>query len=41
MKGPRAYWNAASVGILGAELALVALLLGLTFFVQGRKTDFL
>lgn len=34
-------WNAAAVSVLGGELALVALLLGITFFVQGRKTDFL
>ena len=41
MEGAHVYWNAASVAILGTELVLVALLLGLTFFVQGRKTDFL
>lgn len=41
MDGARIVWTAASVGILLGELALVAMLLGLTFYVQGRKTDFL
>lgn len=41
MKGNVAVWSPAAVGLLVAELAAVALLLGLTFFFQNRKTDFI
>lgn len=41
MKGDVAVWSPAAVGLLLAELAAVALLLGLTFFLQSRKTDFI
>jgi hypothetical protein len=35
-----AWTNAATMCLLG-ELALIALLFTLTYFVQGRKTDYL
>lgn len=41
MKGDVAVWSPAARGLLGAELAAVALVLGLTFFFQNRKTDFI
>ena len=41
MWGAHIVWTAASIGILCGELVLIALLLALTFYVQGRKTDFL
>ncbi|MEO8197063.1 MAG: ABC-2 transporter permease [Thermoanaerobaculia bacterium] len=41
MKSDVAVWSPAALGLLGAELAAVVLLLGLTFFFQNRKTDFI
>ncbi len=41
MKSDVAVWSPAALGLLGAELAAVGLLLGLTFFFQNRKTDFI
>ncbi|HKI00712.1 MAG TPA: hypothetical protein VKK31_01910 [Thermoanaerobaculia bacterium] len=41
MKGPDIIWNQAAVTLLLAELAAVLLLLGLTFWLQSRKTDFI
>ena len=40
LKSPVAVWNAPVVWIIAGELALAALCLGLTFFFQSRKTDF-
>ena len=40
MRGDSVVWNPAAVTLFGAELAFIALLLGLTFFLQSRKTDF-
>jgi ABC-2 type transport system permease protein len=40
-QGQRPVWNAAVWKILGVEIALVPLLLGITFFVQSRKRDFI
>jgi hypothetical protein len=41
MWGKRVYWSATAWIILICELLTVPLLLGVTFFVQSRKTDFL
>jgi ABC-2 type transport system permease protein len=41
MAGRTAVWSSAAVILLLAEAAAVALLLGLTFFFQSRKTDFI
>jgi ABC-2 type transport system permease protein len=39
-KSPVAVWNSTVLDVLGVELGLVVLLLGLTYFVQSRKSDF-
>ncbi len=36
-----AVWSPAALTILAVEIALILLMLGLTFFFQARKTDFL
>jgi hypothetical protein len=41
MWGQQAHWTSTAWTVLLAEFLVVALLLGLTFFVQSRKTDFL
>lgn len=41
MWGTQVHWTATSITVLLTEFALVALLLGVTFFIQSRKTDFL
>jgi ABC-2 type transport system permease protein len=41
MWGPTIQWSGAASAVLLAELTIVALLLGATFFVQSRKKDFL
>jgi len=41
MGGPVPVWRPAVLTILVAELASVALVLGLTFFLQSRKRDFI
>ncbi len=41
MKGPTAVWGAEALGIMAVELAAIAVILGLTFFFQSRKKDFL
>lgn len=38
---PVAVWNSTTLKILGTELALIPLLLGVTYFVQSRKRDFI
>jgi len=40
MKGDGIRWSQTAVTLLLAEFAVIVLLLGLTFFFQGRKTDF-
>jgi ABC-2 type transport system permease protein len=40
-KGPVAVWNSTVVDVLCVELGLVVLLLGLTYFIQSRKRDFI
>jgi hypothetical protein len=39
--GPVAIWNAAAITILSAELASIAFIVGLTFFFQSRKRNFI
>lgn len=41
MKGPVAHWGSAEIGLLAALVASIGVILGLTFFLQARKTDFL
>lgn len=41
MWGNRVHWTSTAWIVLLAELLFVPLLLGLTFFIQSRKTDFL
>jgi ABC-2 type transport system permease protein len=41
MKGDGIRWSQPAVTLLLSEIAVIALLLGFTFFFQGRKTDFL
>ena len=40
-KGSVPVWNSTVLTILGAELILVTLLLGLTYYLQSRKRDFI
>lgn len=41
MWGTRVHWSSTAWIVLGCELLTVPLLLGVTFYVQSRKTDFL
>lgn len=41
MWGNRVHWTPTAWTVLCAEVLMVPLLLGLTFFIQSRKTDFL
>jgi ABC-2 type transport system permease protein len=41
MEGPAVQWSPAASFLLLGEIAAMALLLGLTFFLQSRKKDFL
>lgn len=41
MWGNRVHWTPTAWIVLCAELLVVVLLLGMTFFIQSRKTDFL
>jgi ABC-2 type transport system permease protein len=41
MKGRGAVWDATALALLGAELAAMAVLLGLAFVFQARKRDFI
>jgi ABC-type transport system involved in multi-copper enzyme maturation permease subunit len=40
VEGPIAVWSPTILTILGVETAVIVLCLGLTFFVQSRKKDF-
>jgi hypothetical protein len=40
LKSPVAVWSAPVVWIIAGQLALAALCIGLTFFFQSRKRDF-
>ncbi len=39
--GPVAVWNAAAIIVLSAELGSIAFIVGLTFFFQSRKRNFI
>jgi ABC-2 type transport system permease protein len=39
-KGASPVWNAAALKMLAIEVALIPLMLGLTYFLQSRKRDF-
>ena len=39
--GNVAVWNTTALTVLGAQLAVIAALIGLTFGLQSRKTDFI
>jgi ABC-2 type transport system permease protein len=41
MYTPRIVWTPAAITLLASELTAVVVVLGLTFFIQSRKTDFL
>lgn len=41
LKQPEVIWTGASLSVLAAEVAAIALILSLTFYFQSRKTDFL
>ena len=41
IKGPVAVWSGPAVALLVSEIVVIVLLLGLTFYLQDRKTDFL
>jgi ABC-2 type transport system permease protein len=41
MKGDVVVWNEAAVMVLLGEVAAIGVLIGLTFFFQSRKTDFI
>jgi hypothetical protein len=41
MWGARVRWSSSAFVVLICELLMVALLLGVTFYIQSRKTDFL
>ena len=41
LRGPVAVWSQPMVTILSVETALIVLAIGLTFFFQSRKTDFI
>ncbi len=41
IEGPIVVWTADALGVLGAEIAAIVLLIGATYWLQSRKTDFL
>jgi ABC-2 type transport system permease protein len=41
LRSPVAVWSQTMVTILSVEIALIVLAIGLTFFFQSRKTDFI
>lgn len=41
LQGNAIVWNPAILGVLGAEILAILVLLALTFYLQARKTDFL
>jgi len=40
MKNPEIVWNTEILTVLGFEFAVIVLILGLTFYLQSRKRDF-
>lgn len=41
IEGPEAVWNGTALTIIGAEVAIVAALIAITYLAQSRKRDFL
>lgn len=41
LEGPDPVWNATVLGIVGAEIAVIVVAIGVTLALQARKTDFL
>jgi ABC-2 type transport system permease protein len=41
MKSPVPVWSSEILTVLGGEIAVLALILGLTFYLQSRKQDFI
>jgi hypothetical protein len=39
-KNPTFVWNGTELTVLGGEIAAIVLILGLTFYLQSRKRDF-
>jgi hypothetical protein len=39
--GPVAVWNTAAITVLSVELGSIAFIVGLTFFFQSRKRNFI
>jgi ABC-2 type transport system permease protein len=40
VKGPVPVWNSTALTLLASEVGLIVLILGLTFYLQSRKRDF-
>jgi hypothetical protein len=40
MSGPAAVWSPLILSILAVEVGAIVVILGLTFYLQSRKTDF-
>ncbi len=40
VKSPVPVWNSTALTILSSEFGLIVLILGLTFYLQSRKRDF-
>ena len=41
MHSAEVVWTGTAMGVLGAEVLAIIAILGMTFFFQSRKTDFL
>jgi ABC-2 type transport system permease protein len=41
LQSPTAVWDSTILSLLGGEFAIIVLVLGLTFFLQSRKKDFI
>lgn len=41
LKSPTPVWNTAVRSLIGGEIAVIAIILGLTFYLQSRKRDFI
>ena len=41
LKSPVAIWNSPVLMILGGEVATILVMLGITFYMQSRKRDFI
>jgi hypothetical protein len=41
VKSPIPVWSSAILSFIGGELAMIAVILGATFYLQSRKRDFI